>query len=84
MKNRIEIIARDKIRAKVIFAMEILRNMPCGGVGDDSVSLETILAAESNDRYVRGEATYHLAQKTWLALREVLGELEWKHGKYKL
>ena len=56
----------------LIEAMELLTEIPQGGIGDAGSTMEEIEAAETDGRCVEGDATYHAVQKAWWKLRSLL------------
>ena len=52
--------------------MELLQSIPQGGVGASGASMAEIQAAENAGHSVEDDAVYHVVQKAWLMLREVL------------
>ena len=59
-------------------AMEVLCDMPCGGIGGDGWTMEEIDAVEQTGHPAENDATYHQAQKAWLLLDRALSDLESK------
>lgn len=55
-------------------AMEVLRQIPTGGVGDNGSTMSEIQEAENCGHCVEDDATYHVVQKAWWILRRLTAD----------
>ena len=60
------------VNEQIADVMELLESIPQGGVGAEGASPAEIVAAENAGHSVEDDAVYHVVQKAWLMLREVL------------
>lgn len=56
----------------LIEAMELLTQIPQGGIGDGGSTMADIEAAEADGHCVENDAVYHVVQSAWLMLRTLL------------
>lgn len=68
------------MQEQIYSVMDLLEQIPQGGVGCLGSTAAEIAEAEANGACVDGDATYHVVQKAWLMLREIANRTYENHG----